>query len=184
MIPDRLRIGVFPTLNAAGNPTAVGSYFDTLFGDTDIKPGQNQQASLLRDGTQVIVSDKKRVFPIRGNLLVSTTHVDLVSGTAYLGNDIYLAPTFCKIMNEDLTIVIFQENSGFGKVCYLARFIQGSFDNICYSHACDVDIITPSHMVRTKGKQPKIFKFGLYIIKNGVYTDIDDVLTATWITRL
>ena len=178
-----LKLFTYLTLNAAGEPTVAGTYYDfeeTISPDIDVKTGDNNRIFTFRDGTEGVINDPMPIFENRGRMSIIKALVDYKSATLYLGATRYLGPVLYYHHREHLPICLFSESiQGTHKKCYACRILS-PLDNVL---AGQVTINTDEALFLERHKMPKLLTFYLLILLDGLYTDKDDILTATWNAR-
>ena len=174
-----MRLWAYLTLNATGEPTAAGTYFDVDHVDLNLRSAKNTTVRNRRDGIPVVLHDPMPQYPIAGDMSIKTTLVDQVSGVAYLGDIALLGPTLYDLHEDHEPICIFNyninESSPKALVC---RIID--MDSVLKGHATD-DIY--SRMFLSRRTMPASLKFGLVVLLDGTFTDIDDVTAVNWKSR-
>lgn len=174
-----IRIFTFLTVNANGEPTAAGTYFDPVIADLDVDPSNNQLIIPIRDGTETIIADPQTQFEVRGTLNYSKSHVDLESVIQYLGSDRYLSTVLYHHHRNKLPIAIFHSNiTGTPKKCYVGKLL--TCDKTVEAAATEdttVPLFWERHSV------PSLLTYQMKINLDGIYTDVDDITTAAWSLR-
>lgn len=174
-----LRLFTYLTLNAAGEPTVAGTYFDPMLLDLGVQPSNNFIISPVRDGTRRLLKDPQTQFEITGVVHLRTPHVDLASATIYLGATRYLGPVLHYHHRTGLPICLFLESiTGTHKksyVCYITRA------DAVLTAQCNTNTDEP--VLLRRDAMPKILQFQVEIVLDGIYTDIDDITTAAWNAR-
>jgi len=174
-----MRLFTYVTLDAAGDPTAAGTYFDIVLGDFDAIPGNNMLVQKLRDGTELLMFDPQVQFENSGTLLINSAHVDLKSATMYGGAYRYLASVLCAHFRNHMPLVLYmqstQETHPKGYVIYLTsgpkELIAASTDQ------------TQDELYLTRTSMPKVLQFPCYIDRSGEFADYDDVTSTVWGVR-
>ena len=174
------RIFTYLTLNAAGHPTVAGTYFDPRMHDLDVQTGDNNRIFPFRDGTEAVIHDPLPIYENRGQLSIRSTLVDLSSGVVYLGATRHLGPVLYYHHREHLPICIFSESTrATHQKCYLCRILS-PMDRVL---AGQVTVNTDERLFLERDSMPRFLTFPLLIMLDGLYTDQDDILTATWNAR-
>ncbi len=175
-----IRLWTYLTLNAAGEPTVAGTYYDPLIIDLDVESGQNNLVQTVRDGTQRIIHDPMIQFEVSGTLLLGTPHVDEPSTIAYLGLTRYLGSVLYYHHREHLPICLFlQSHSLYShQKAYVARILR--VDPVLTGR---VTTHTEERVLLTRSQMPSILSFQLSILLDGLYTDLTDITTAAWNAR-
>jgi len=177
-----LRLYTYLTLDGAGEPTVAGTYFDPTMAEVNVDMGNNTVVQAARNGMPLIVSDNQLQLPITASLSLLSTHVDLKSGTVYLGGFRYIAPVLYVHYLNHTPICIFQQNIVDGAkkalLCYFAP--RAGFDKAL---AGQVITVTDHRTHFARIKPAKVFSFNFVIMKDGEFTDIDDITTANWFER-
>ena len=165
----------------AGEPTVAGTYFDPDMAEVSIDLGNNTVVQTARNGMPLIVSDDQLQLPIAASLSLLSTHVDLKSGSVYLGDFRYIAPALYVHYLNHVPICIFQQNIvGGAKKALLCYFAPRGFDKVL---AGQVITVTNSRTHFARMTPSKVFSFNFVVVKDGEFTDIDDITTATWLER-
>lgn len=175
-----LRIFTYLTL-VAGEPTVAGTYFDPDMAEVDGDLGNNTIVQTARTGMPLIVSDNQLQLPVAASLSILSTYVDLESETNYLGSRRYIAPVLYVHWLNHVPICIFQQNIiGHAQKALLCYFAPGGFDK-----ALAGQVVTQTHR-RThfaRMTPPRVFNFNFVVVKDGEFTDIDDITSASWFER-
>lgn len=182
MIIDMLRIFTYLTLDVAGEPeTGDEIYFDPDMAEVNVDLANNTVVRTARNGMPLIVSDSQLQYPIAASLSLLSTYVDLESETDYLGSRRYIAPVlYVHYLNHE-PICIFQQNIVNGaKKALLCYFVPRGFDKAL---AGQVIRATESRTHFARMKPARVFSFNFVVIKDGEFTDINDIDTATWLGR-
>jgi hypothetical protein len=163
----------------AGVPTAASAYFDPEIMDLNTELGQNIVVHNLRDGNILLMNDSRPRYPISGNLLLASTHVDEKSQILIGGKDVYLCPTLRWAASNNLNIVVFHQSiASTHKKAYLCRIIE--LDPVIETQTSDYFY---SRMHLSRMNMPKILSFHLAITKDGLYTNFNAIASVVWINR-
>ena len=175
-----LRIYTYLTL-AAGVPTVAGTYFDPTMAEVDVDLGNNTVVQEARNGMPLIVSDNQLQLPVAASLSLLSTYVDLESKTDYLGHSRYIAPVLYIHFLNHVPICIFQQNiEGGARKALLCYFAPGGFDKPL---AGQVITVTNRKTHFARMAPPQRFNFNFVVKRDGEFTNIDDIATATWFDR-
>ena len=175
-----LRIFAYLTL-VAGEPTVAGTYFDPAMAEIDTDLGNNTVVQTARNGMPLVVSDNQLQLPIAARLSVLSNHVDLESVVGYLGEARFIAPVLYVHYLNHVPICIFQQNIiGHAQKAFLCYFAPGGFDKTL---AGQVVTQTDRRTHFSRMTPPKVFNFNFVVVKDGEFTDIDDITTANWFAR-
>ena len=171
-----IRLFSYITLDGAGEPTAWGSYHDLDLADIDVDMSSNVNIVEERTGLTRKIYDPKYHFPIAGNLIISTSHIDEKGSGAilrYLGNLLY------RTYSLHLPLCIFNQNNS----------DKGMKSYVCSLNSCDKFIAGNATTVVTEPMNsqrltlPRTISFDLHITLDGVYTNIDDITSPAWNAR-
>lgn len=175
-----LRLWTYLTLNAAGDPIVGGASFDITQYSEAADMSLNTQVQRLRDGTEILVDDPQFQLPTRLDLSIASNHVDLLSRAAYLGNFRYLGPVLYYHKSAKLPICLFFESSQVtARKAYLCRFL--GFDRTLAAIS-NINTINPIYYQGAE-PLPASMDFELYVDRDGVYTDVDDITTSVFSAR-
>ena len=176
-----LRIFTYLTLDGAGEPTVAGTYFDPVMAEINIDLGNNTIVQMARNGMPLIVSDNQHQLPVAASLSLLSTHVDLESVIEYLGDPRYISPVLYTHFTTHIPICIFQQNvAGGAKKALLCHFAPGGFDKALAGQVITVTN-RRTHFARVSPVQ--WFSFNFIVVKDGEFTDIDDITSASWSGR-
>jgi hypothetical protein len=163
----------------AGLPTVAGAYFDPALSEVDTNVSPNFQISPVRNGTAVMLQDPAAMVPTGGSLITGRGTVDQASGAAYLGTIRYLGSCLAYHFRNHLPIAIFKESSfGTGEKAWVAYLT--SLDDAIEAASIDDDSV---QIFLSRINQIDSLKFGLFITRDGIYTDRDDIASAIWNAR-
>ncbi len=176
-----LRIFTYLTLDGDGEPTVAGTYYDPTIAEIDIDLGNNTVVQRARNGMPLVVSDNQHQLPVAARLSLLSTHVDLVSVVEYLGADRYIAPALYIHWLNHTPICIFQQNIvAQAQKALLCYFAPAGFDKAL---AGQVVTLTDSRTHFSRMTPPRVFSFNFVVVKDGEFTDIDDITSASWLAR-
>lgn len=171
-----IRMWTYLTLNGAGEPTAAANYYNIEFAELDVDMSNNM--NLVEDRTGIIrmIYDSTYQFPVSGKLTISMTHVNLPSlgGTVrYLGNVLYRA------YGLHLPVCLFlQDDKNWGQKCYVCYFTKP--DSFI---AANGTVLVGERMNTLMLNPRRSFTFDVLITLDGGYTDVNDLVSTSWITR-
>ena len=175
-----LRIWTYVNLDASGDPANAGTYFDPVIYSLKEELGQNTQIQLIRDGTEMIIDDPQDMFPMRLDLSLSMADIDLKSKTVYSGFDRFLGPVLYLHKRAKMWIVLFhQSDQETSPKTYLCRLIR--VDRMLAGCAT----IDTTDMTYAPGIEPQsgLMNFILYVDRDGIFTDFDDVASGNYAAR-
>lgn len=134
----------------------------------------------MRDGTEVIVDDPQSNFPMRVNLTLNVSEIDLKSEIQFAGRDRYLGPVLYLHKSEKMWIVLYHQSSqATSPKCYLCRIL--SLDELIAGIATvDTSDMTYAPGMESRGKTVNI---ELYVDRDGIFTDFDDITSGTYAAR-
>jgi len=175
-----LRIFTYVNLDAAGDPLNAGTYFDPLVYNLSATMGQNTLIQPVRDGTELIVDDPQAMHPVRLNLQLLMSSIDLKSETAYGGSSRYLGPVLYYHKSAAMWVVLFSQSDQLtSPKAYLCRLLE--IDKVLAGCATiDTSDRTYAPQIESSGN---MMDFMLYIDRDGIFTDFDDVSSGVFIDR-
>jgi len=175
-----LRLWTYVNVDADGDPSASGTYFEIPIYTLRVQMGQNTYIQPVRDGTEIFVDDPQPMHPVRINLQLLMADIDLKSESAYMGLHRYLGPVLYFHKMEHMWVALFtQSDQETSRKCYLCRLLE--VDQVlagCSTINTDEMTYGPQEEV---GGAPMLFT--LYVDRSGVFTDYDDVTSGTYIRR-
>jgi len=175
-----IRIYTYLTL-VAGLPTVAGTYFDVKYAESDSDLGNNTIVMYARNGMPLIVHDSQLQLPVSCTLSMLSTHLDLESETAYLGSTRYLASALYIHYLHHEPICIFQRNiRGQSPKAYLCYFAERGFDRPL---AGQVNTTTEERTHLARINPTKAFTFNFVVMRDGKFTDYDDITSVVWLDR-
>jgi len=149
--------------------------------EVDVDLGSNTVVQTARNGMPLIVSDNQLQLPVAAQLSLLSTYVDLRSAAVYLGDYRYLAPALYIHWLNHVPICIFQQNIiDHPQKALLCYFAPNGFDKKLAGQVV-TQTNRRTHFARIS--PVKIFNFNFVVLKDGEFTDIDDITTATWFDR-
>ena len=175
-----LRIWTYVNLDAFGDPANAGTYFDPTIYNIPAGMSHNTLPQLVRDGTERIIDDPQFMFPVRLNLSLSASHIDLKSGTLYNAAFRRLGPVLYLHKSAAMWIVLFHQSSqATSQKCYLCRIFQLDPTLAGYS------TISTDEKTYGPGMEPVSgnMEFLLYVDRDGIYTNLADVTSGTYHAR-
>ena len=175
-----LRIFTYLTLDAAGDPSAFGASFDVVLYEADAEMSQNTLVQSLRDQTQIIVDDPQQQLPLSMRLALASAHVDLESNQLYLGSTRYLSAVLYYHKTQKMPICLFfQSAQTTAQKCYICRILDmdpvvAALSTINTAETLYLQVMEPA---------PPTINLGLFIDRDGIFTDIDDVASGSYHVR-
>jgi len=175
-----LRIWTYINLDAFGDPATAGTYFDPEIYNLPVQMSQNILPQLVRDGTERIIDDPQFMFPVRVNLSLASSHVDLKSKTVYNGSSRRLGPVLYLHKSASMWLVLFHQSSqGTSPKCYLCRILQLDPTLAGYSTIDTSDKTYGPGMEPVSGNM----QFVLSVNRDGIFTDFDNIASGTYHAR-
>ena len=171
-----MRLFTYLTLNADGEPTAFGDYYNLDLADFDPEMSNNYVISTDRTGVDHILHDPQYHYPVRGSFIAAVNYLNLQSiggTTRYFGAVMY------RNYSLHLPMCLFQEGmSGEGKKGFI--FYLTSCPKVLASLATTV---TTMPMNTTKHTHIRNMRFNIAISLDGRYTDFNDITSGIWNSR-
>lgn len=175
-----LRIWTYVNLDANGDPLTAGTYFDPVVYNLAASISQNTLIQPIRDGTEMIVDDPQSMHPVRIGLQLLMSDIDLRSETAYAGSDRFLGPVLYFHKTAAMWVVLFsQSDQATSPKAYLCRLLE--VDRVLAGCATiDTSDRTYAPQQEASGN---MMDFMLYVDRDGIFTDFDDVSSGVFIDR-
>lgn len=173
-----IRLFTYATLDAAGEPTAAGTAYDISVYKIATPMGNNYYESPLRNGNVLLTFDTKTLYEVQCKFDILASYVGLKSLVAYLGDHRYLGPNLYHHFKYHRSIVLFHEDDA--PKCYVCRILR--LDERLAAQATLDD--TQTMHLSSEGDRHDRLMFVLHISLSGTYTDIDDITTGVWESRV
>ena len=175
-----LRIYTYVNLDAAGDPTNSGASFDPVIYTLKATMGQNTQVQQVRDGTEMLIDDPQAMHPVRLNLSLLMSDIDLKSNAAYGGHDRYLGPVLYYHKSSAMWVVLFvQSDQETSPKAYLCRLLQVD-PVLAGCSTIDTSDMTYAPQIEASGTH---MEFMLYVDRDGIFTDFDNAASGVYIDR-
>lgn len=173
-----IRIFTYVTLDADGEPTAAGTAYDLDVYNIATPMGNNYYESPLRNGNVLLTYDTKTLYEVQCKLNILANYVGLRSLVMYLGDYRYLGPNLYHHFKYHMPIVIYHVDDA--PKAYVCRILKLDEKLAAQATLDDTQIMHLS----AEGDRHDRMMFVLHISLSGTYTDIDDITSGVWESRV
>ena len=175
-----IRLWTYLTL-VGGLPTVAGTYYDLQYADIDVDMGENTKVITARNGMPLVLNDAQYQLPVAASFMLSTAHMDKRSETQYLGDYRYIASALYVHYMTHTPVCIFSRNIREQAMkVLLCYFAPRGYDRAL---AGQVTAITEDRTHLSRINPVRAFNFNFVVVRDGTFTDWDDITSASWLDR-